>query len=264
MTPNELPQVVDLPPLPKPAWPSPVVRQAYYTADQMREYARTALSTLTAQGGDAVAWRLVSDGTVLFFPVEASCRAQAFELRKGGYPAVITPLYTTPPAPSRSAVEGLVMVDRKLLEVAVCPNAANGCDGEQYPVGDPHGDYHGEQCQFCYERKQALASTAASGRDDNPQCQVAKGVGCEWPECGCPRKAAPAMPEGMVMVQKSDAKRLAAYVLGIAGAGSHVYLSAKRVNELLAAASAQGDGWDYSTESVPYDKQSPTRSGEDA
>ena len=50
-------------------------------------------------------------------------------------------------------------VMRGLLEAAVCPMAANGCDGEQYPVGDPYGDFHGEQCQFCYERKQALAAS---------------------------------------------------------------------------------------------------------
>jgi hypothetical protein len=35
----------------------------------------------------------------------------------------------------------------------------------------------------------ALAS-GPSGVDDNPQCRVLKGVGCEYPDCDCPRIAA--------------------------------------------------------------------------
>lgn len=43
-----------------------------------------------------------------------------------------------------------------LLRAAVCPMKEQGCDGTQYPVGDPHGDFYGEQCQWCYERNTIL------------------------------------------------------------------------------------------------------------
>lgn len=49
-------------------------------------------------------------------------------------------------------VEGL----EALLRAAVCPMAEHGCDGTQYPVGDPNGNCYGEQCQWCYERNASL------------------------------------------------------------------------------------------------------------
>lgn len=53
---------------------------------------------------------------------------------------------------------------RELLDVAVCPNASNGCDGEQYPDYDGHGDVVGVQCQWCYERR-ACADELATALD---------------------------------------------------------------------------------------------------
>lgn len=45
-----------------------------------------------------------------------------------------------------------------LLGAAVCPMAAQGCDGTQYPAGDTHGDFWGECCQWCHERKELRAA----------------------------------------------------------------------------------------------------------
>lgn len=44
---------------------------------------------------------------------------------------------------------------RGLLREAAC--SSTGCDGEQYPVPDGRGDWTGEQCQWCYERRALLA-----------------------------------------------------------------------------------------------------------
>ena len=46
----------------------------------------------------------------------------------------------------------------ELLRVAVCPMAAQGCDGSGYPAGDPHGEYWQEQCQFCDVRNALLVA----------------------------------------------------------------------------------------------------------
>ena len=52
---------------------------------------------------------------------------------------------------ARANVEGLV----KLLEIAICPQ--QGCMGGAYPSG-PEGE--AAQCQWCYERDNALAEHA--------------------------------------------------------------------------------------------------------
>ena len=62
-----------------------------------------------------------------------------------------------PRYPADPIVRALV----ELLAVAVCPNAAQGCDGKGYPAGDPHGEYWQEQCQWCDERA-ALTATLES------------------------------------------------------------------------------------------------------
>jgi hypothetical protein len=48
-----------------------------------------------------------------------------------------------------------------LLNSAVCPMAKNGCDGTQYPEYDSRGNVVGVQCQWCDERKTAIAALAA-------------------------------------------------------------------------------------------------------
>jgi len=45
-----------------------------------------------------------------------------------------------------------------VLGAAVCPMAAQGCDGNGYPVGNPRGDCWQEQCQWCHERRELLAA----------------------------------------------------------------------------------------------------------
>ena len=39
-----------------------------------------------------------------------------------------------------------------LLVAAVCPMAAQGCDGKGYPVPDNYGGWEQEQCQWCHDR----------------------------------------------------------------------------------------------------------------
>ena len=43
---------------------------------------------------------------------------------------------------------------KNLLKTAICPNAMNGCRDGRMP--NPYGEI--EQCQWCYERDQALTA----------------------------------------------------------------------------------------------------------
>lgn len=56
-----------------------------------------------------------------------------------------------------------------LMGAAVCPMAAQGCDGTQYPVGDPDGGFHGEQCQWCHERNELRAALGGESRGNEEE-----------------------------------------------------------------------------------------------
>lgn len=64
------------------------------------------------------------------------------------------PAYPSPPDPRDERIRVL----EELLRAAVCPMAAQGCDGEAYPVQVAEDEWAPEQCQWCYERRAALDS----------------------------------------------------------------------------------------------------------
>ena len=91
--------------------------------------------------------------------------------------ADIQPLGMTP---TQVVPDGVALA---LLEAAACPNKANGCDGEQYPEYDGHGNVVGVQCQWCYERRALLAAPAAGG-DPCTCCGAEHGQPC-FAGCDC-------------------------------------------------------------------------------
>lgn len=72
-----------------PEWWLPRIRRQFAAHPQ----------PVTPAGGEVepVAWRVTSDDSTITCYAEATAQAQVFELRRGGYPATITPLYTHPP-----------------------------------------------------------------------------------------------------------------------------------------------------------------------
>jgi hypothetical protein len=201
MTPNELPQVVGYTvPVPedriiKAFTDAGMIVQSGATYSVRGQIAQllngvAALSTLTAQGREAVAWdddaawALVKRVEAAGAERDSDDNGTWWTLRIEHFNAL-----TTPPAPSSSAVEGLVSDWMRQADYA------RGCSAQRKRDGKDHDWFDACADTFTVaanKLKEALASTAASG-------------GLEYrnlPDGTIEVRSSPAMPEGFVMVPR--------------------------------------------------------------
>lgn len=162
---------------------------------------------------------------------------------------------STPPAPSSSAVEGLVADWSRQADYA------RGCSAQRKRDGKDHDWFDACADTFTVaanKLKEALASTAASGGEP-VKCQTCNGYGlidmssgqtpdnfqqdampCD--DCNGTGKAAttstaaPAMPEGFVMMPRKPTPEILAHAWG------HRLETKRKHYAAMLAASAQGDG----------------------